>query len=120
MALMRKPDNSKKKGPDRKEAGIKEVSNKTLKTIVLNKDNKSAVKKDTAKVVVKKDKVNHVEDIKKFFRGVLNELKKVHWLNSREVIIYTSVVLFAVIAVGSMIWVFDSVFSSLLKLIMQR
>lgn len=54
----------------------------------------------------------------KFFRGVWSELKKVHWPNRKEIVTYTSVVLVAVLIVALMIWLVDSVFSSLLALIL--
>jgi len=116
MALMKKQDSNNKKKLDKKENSAKETSKKAI----IVKDKKTLVKKDSGKVFAKKDKVNRVEQVKKFSRGVLSELKKVHWLNTREVIIYTSVVLVAVVVVGSMIWLFDSILSSVLKLVMQR
>ncbi|MDF9407526.1 preprotein translocase subunit SecE [Pelotomaculum isophthalicicum JI] len=117
MALMKKQDNNNKKESYKKETNLKEASKKTLAD---SKEKKVLVKKDSGKVVAKKDRVNRVEQIKKFARGVMNELKKVHWLNGREVVIYTSVVLLAVLFVGCLIWLFDSVLSVVLKLIMQR
>ncbi|MCL6560907.1 MAG: preprotein translocase subunit SecE [Firmicutes bacterium] len=71
-------------------------------------------------MTVKKEKVNRVEQAQKFFRGALNELKKVHWPTRREIAIYTSVVLVAVVVVGVLNWVFDLALSSALKLIQQR
>jgi len=118
MALMKKQDSNKKKETSKKEASKKAVIIKDKNVIV--KDKKTLVKKDSSKVVVRKDKVNRLEQVKKFFRGALGELKKVHWLNSREVVIYTSVVLVAVVIVGCMIWLFDSILSLVLRLVMQR
>ena len=63
-------------------------------------------------------KGNRIESLQKFFRGVYSELKKVHWPNRREIIIYTSVVLVSVVFVAVLIWVFDSALSQLLKLIL--
>lgn len=125
MAVTKKQDNNNnKKEPGKKEAGRKETGKKETakKDIVLNKDKKDIAKKDSGKreLAVKKDKVNRVEQAQKFFRGALNELKKVHWPNRREITIYTSVVLVAVVVVGVLIWVFDSALSSVLKLILQR
>ncbi|KJS16791.1 MAG: hypothetical protein VR69_08085 [Peptococcaceae bacterium BRH_c4b] len=60
-----------------------------------------------------------MEQTKKYFRGVLNELKKVHWPNRREVIVYTSVVVVAVLVVAAVIWVFDSLLSRILQLIIR-
>ncbi|MDO7789164.1 preprotein translocase subunit SecE [Desulforamulus aquiferis] len=49
--------------------------------------------------------------IKKYLRGVQNELKKVHWPTRKEVITYTAVVFAAVTAVAAVIWVLDSILS---------
>ncbi|WP_227764088.1 preprotein translocase subunit SecE [Zhaonella formicivorans] len=50
----------------------------------------------------------------KFFRGVVSELKKVHWPNRKELITYTSVVLASVFIVSLLIWIVDSIFSAIL------
>lgn len=55
---------------------------------------------------------------KKFFRGVVAELKKVHWPNRKQIITYTGVVLGAVLLVSMLIWVMDSILSFLLSLIL--
>jgi len=52
-----------------------------------------------------------------FLEDVLKELKKVHWPTRREIVIYTGVVLVSVTVVGIVIWIFDSVLSQLLRLI---
>jgi len=70
-------------------------------------------------VVVKKEAVNRVEQVKKYFRGVYNELKKVHWPTRREVMTYTGVVVVAVIFVGTLIWVFDLGMSRFIQLIIR-
>ncbi|GAW92108.1 preprotein translocase subunit SecE [Calderihabitans maritimus] len=54
----------------------------------------------------------------KFFRGVWNELKKVHWPRRSELVTYTSVVIVSVFIVALVIWVVDSIFSTLLDLIL--
>lgn len=61
-------------------------------------------------------KTGRMQEMQKFFRGVLAELKKVHWPNRRETAVYTSVVLVSVIFVAVLIWIFDSGLSLLLKL----
>lgn len=55
--------------------------------------------------------------IRSFFQGVWAELKKVHWPARGELVIYVEVVIISVAAVMGLIWVLDSVFSFLLKLI---
>ena len=134
MAVTRKQDNKNNK----REQGKKEVARKepVNKNPALNKDKKESAKKDLViskdkrdiakkapgkkEVAVKKENINRGEQLRKFLRGTVNELKKVHWPNRREVIIYTSVVLVAVAAVGVLIWIFDSALSSVLKLILSR
>lgn len=114
MAVTRKQDSSNKKEQSKKDTSKRDGLIK--KDIVLSKDKKEApVKKD---LPVKKDRVNHLEQVQKFLRGALNELKKVHWPNRREIIIYTTVVIVAVVAVGVLIWLFDTLLSFILNLIL--
>lgn len=125
MAVTKKQDNknNNKKEQGKKDTITKDTTKETgKKDLVLSKGKKDLVKKDSGKKepAVKKDKVNRLETAQKFFRGVLNELKKVHWPTRREVVIYTTVVFVAVVAVGAMIWVFDFALSSILRPILQR
>lgn len=131
MAVTKKQDNNNskkdlgKKDPVKKDPGKKQLRKRgpdkepLKKEVALSKD-----KRDTTKNLVKKDlpvkreKVNRVEQAQKFLRGALNELKKVHWPTRREIIIYTVVVLVAVVVVGMLIWIFDSLLSTVLKLIL--
>lgn len=55
--------------------------------------------------------------VRGFLEDVLKELKKVHWPTRREIVIYTAVVLVSVAMVGIVIWIFDSILSQLLGLI---
>jgi len=48
------------------------------------------------------------EKAMEYFRGVLSELKKVHWPSRRQLIAYTGVVFFAVAIVSIMMWIVDS------------
>ncbi|OLN32430.1 preprotein translocase subunit SecE [Desulfosporosinus metallidurans] len=43
-----------------------------------------------------------------YFRGVLSELKKVHWPSRRQLLTYTGVVFFAVAIVSILMWFVDS------------
>lgn len=54
------------------------------------------------------------DKIKDYFLGVYSELKKVHWPSRQQLMVYTGVVLLAVVIVGSLIWVFDTGLSFLL------
>jgi len=47
------------------------------------------------------------EKAAEYFSGVLNELKKVHWPNRRQLLTYTGVVFFAVAIVSIMMWIVD-------------
>lgn len=82
------------------------------------KDRKPALK-PAAKPVAKKEKINRLEEAKKYFKSVYYELKKVHWPTRREVLIYTGVVLVSVVIIGIIIWIFDSLLSRLLQLILR-
>ncbi|NLW07507.1 MAG: preprotein translocase subunit SecE [Clostridia bacterium] len=60
------------------------------------------------------------ERITKFVKGAMSELKKVHWPTRRELVVYTIVVLVAVLIVSALLWVFDSLFSFLLSKLIIR
>jgi preprotein translocase subunit SecE len=45
--------------------------------------------------------------IKRLYRGVISELKKVHWPTKKEITTYTVVVMVAVAIVGTGIWLAD-------------
>lgn len=62
--------------------------------------------------------VKFSERATRFFRGVWSELKKVHWPNRKEIMVYTAVVLVSVFVVSIMIWIVDTIFSFLLSLIL--
>jgi len=76
---------------------------------------KEVVKKDSRKKSAV-PRPNVVENTKSLFRGVFNELKKVHWPNRRETIIYTVVVLVSVVFVGVLIWVFDFILGHIMSM----
>ena len=48
------------------------------------------------------------EKAAEYFRGVMNELKKVHWPSRRQLLTYTGVVFFAVVIVSVLMWIVDS------------
>jgi preprotein translocase subunit SecE len=48
------------------------------------------------------------EKVMEYLRGVISELKKVHWPNRRQLLAYTGVVFLAVIIVTVLLWVVDS------------
>ena len=58
--------------------------------------------------------------LKEFFIGVYMELKKVHWPNRKQIMVYTGVVMLMVIIVMIIIWVFDLGLSYFLSLLNER
>jgi len=82
------------------------------KEIRVKKDPKKDPKKE-APAVKKKPREGLVKSSRRFFEGVWHELKKVHWPTRREVIIYTGVVLVAVLLVGLILWIFDLLLSQI-------
>lgn len=54
----------------------------------------------------------------KFVRSTWAELRKVHWPNRRELVVYTAVVIVSVLIVTLILWVMDSIFSFLLGVLL--
>lgn len=69
----------------------------------------------SSKAIAKSSKSKAPNKVAKYFRGVWAELKKVHWPNKKELITYTLVVIASVFVVSMLIWVVDSIFSTILK-----
>lgn len=59
------------------------------------------------------------KEIVRFFQSVWSEIKKVHWPNRSELIVYTAVVIGSVAFVALLIWIADSILSRLLELILR-
>lgn len=57
--------------------------------------------------VAKGEKPGFFDRAKRYYRGVVSELKKVHWPNRKEIASYTVIVLVSVVIVGAIIWLFD-------------
>jgi preprotein translocase subunit SecE len=122
--VSRENGNNNEKDNLEKESGPEGTAKKAS---AINKEKRALAKKDSGKdsgkAVVKKEKEKEKEsgwfdDLKRYLRGVVSEVKKVHWLGSREVVIYTIVVLVTVLFVGSLIWLFDSLLTMVLQLVM--
>jgi len=64
------------------------------------------------------DKKRKPGRIKAFFRGVISELKKVHWPDRKQLITFTGVVVMFVLIVSIAISALDWLFSSLTKLVL--
>lgn len=70
--------------------------------------------------IAKGEKAGLFSSIKRGYRGVAGELKKVHWPTKREIAVYTMVVIVAVFIVGVGIWIADSGISFLMNLLIAR
>lgn len=76
-----------------------------------------AAKKST-KASAKTTKKQKQSGVRDFATGVKVEMKKVHWPTRRETMVYTGVVLSAVVAVSILIWILDSILSKGLSFIL--
>lgn len=63
--------------------------------------------------------VKNAGDITRFMRETKVELKKVTWPTKQELIANTAVVLIAVVICAALIWVIDSFFNVVFRLILQ-
>jgi preprotein translocase subunit SecE len=63
---------------------------------------------------------NRVYNIKEYFISVYSELKRVHWPNRKQILVYTGVVIFMVLLVMLILWLFDTGLSTLLRLLNDR
>ncbi|HHY05729.1 MAG TPA: preprotein translocase subunit SecE [Clostridia bacterium] len=68
--------------------------------------------------VAKGEKLGLFGRLKRWFRLVKGELKKVHWPTKKEITTYTVVVIVAVVLVATAIWLIDLGLSYLIKLIL--
>ncbi len=64
-----------------------------------------------------KEKVSVLEGIKRSYRNMAAELKKVNWPSRQELITYTIVVIFTVFAVSAIITVWDILLAQLFKVL---
>lgn len=67
--------------------------------------------------VAKGEKVGVLTRIKRYFRNMVQEMKKVHWPSKRNIVVYTAVVVVACIFVATLIWIMDLVIGGLMNLI---
>jgi preprotein translocase subunit SecE len=67
--------------------------------------------------VAPENKVSFFNKMRAFFSAIISELKKVHWPNRKQMMIYTGVVFFAVVFSAGLIWVFDLGISWVLELV---
>ena len=57
--------------------------------------------------------------VKKFFREVKAEMRKVSWPNKKELIAYTGVVFISVVLIAALIGLIDGIFARLLELFLR-
>ncbi len=82
-------------------------------------EEKKSVNKAGTKKSAKSDKPKKPNKIKKFFKDLKSEVKKVVWPTKKQVINNTGVVLIAVVISALFIWGIDSAFYYLFKLILK-
>jgi len=68
--------------------------------------------------VAKSEKPNLFVRIKKSFRSMTQEMKKVHWTGKRDLMIYTVVVIAVSLVVAMFIYLLDSGIGVLMNLIL--
>jgi len=55
----------------------------------------------------------------RFLKEARAELKKVQWPNRKETVVFTGVVILSVVVVSTAIWIIDSAFSQVLRLVIR-
>ena len=55
---------------------------------------------------------------KQFAREVKAEMKKVTWPSKKEMVSYKGVVFVSVVLISALIWIYDTILSSVLKMIL--
>lgn len=103
-------ESRKREGKPARKTGNDGTKGELKKEIRVKKDPKKE-----APAVKKKPREGLVKSSRRYFEGVWHELKKVHWPTRREAIIYTGVVLVAVLLVGIILMVFDLILSQILS-----
>jgi preprotein translocase subunit SecE len=69
--------------------------------------------------IAKGEKTGLFSSMRKGYRGVVGELKKVHWPTKKEIVAYTMVVILSVFLIGVAIWVIDAGVGYCMNLIIQ-
>ena len=68
--------------------------------------------------VAKSEKPNLIERIKRYIRGMVQEMKRVHWPGRRDLIVYTAAVIGVSLIVALFIYLLDSGVGALMGLIL--
>lgn len=69
--------------------------------------------------VAKSEKPSVFARIKRYFRNMIQEMKKVHWPSKRDLSVYTAVVIGVSIVIALFIWLLDSGINALMGLILK-
>ncbi len=69
--------------------------------------------------VAKSEKPNVFARIKRYFRNMIQEMKKVHWPSKRDLSVYTAVVIGVSMVIALFIWLLDSGINALMGLILK-
>ncbi len=70
--------------------------------------------------IAKGEKIGLFSRMKKGYRGVVGELKKVHWPTKKEIVAYTMVVILSVFLIGVAIWIIDAGVGYVMNLIINK
>jgi len=68
--------------------------------------------------VAKGEKPGPIERVKRLFRSMIQEMKKVHWPGRRDLAVYTAVVIGVSLVMALIIYVLDSGIGVLMNLIL--
>jgi preprotein translocase subunit SecE len=69
--------------------------------------------------VAKSEKPGVFARVKRYFRNMVQEMKKVHWPDKRDLSIYTAVVIGVSLVISLFIWLLDTGVSALMSLIVR-
>jgi len=116
---VKKKKQSPKKTVSRNKDENKGDKKPAVRNLPEKKENKP-VKSPGGQKVSTATKGQTITNLRKFFKGAWSELKKVHWPGRRELVAFTSVVLVAVTLIAVLIFLFDTVLSELLAIIIPK
>ncbi|MHB9095269.1 MAG: preprotein translocase subunit SecE [Eubacteriales bacterium] len=111
----------KKKASPKKTVSKDKVQDKpVVKKLPVKKEGGTPAKSQPAAKAPAAPRKQTLTMIKKFLKGALSELKKVHWPSRQELIAYTGVVLVAVTFVAILLFAVDSILSRVLQFIIPK
>ncbi|MGI6307261.1 MAG: preprotein translocase subunit SecE [Dethiobacteria bacterium] len=62
---------------------------------------------------------SYLKKVQRFLHDIRVELKKVNWPTKHELLVFTSVVIAVILAVGVFFWILDTGFTTALKLVLK-